>query len=225
MSVRRPVSLLEAIPFLFTVSASGYKGLGRISFAGPAGSRYHLPSISPKAGSQVLWGGKPREDVVLRFLTGALLTVVLAGGQAQAEKKPSAAEKKPSAAEKKAVIEALNKQIAALKAEEKVLHEAISARFKALLRVDRLTEAELAVEREALKKQEEMALALTADPAHHKIIRDNYEKLRGHLKGGVKLEEAAIKELKEHERQMHDHVKEMYIIQVKAREAEIRALR
>jgi hypothetical protein len=158
---------------------------------------------------------------MLRTVTCALLVAVLAVSQAKAAPKVPPA----VAAEKKAAVEALKQQIAALRLEEKALVQGLEARFKALVRVDRLTEKELAVEREALRKQEEVSLALTPDAAAQKQIRAHYETLRGHLKGGVKLEEAVIQELKLQERAMVDNVRLLYGTQVQLREAQIRSLR
>jgi hypothetical protein len=123
------------------------------------------------------------------------------------------------------MIEALKHQINALRAQERQAVKALQERFRALLHRDSLTERELQAERAALLRQERVALAMAHEPAQKRQVREHYEAMRGLLKAGVKLKEHEIRQLREMERAMIDHIRHVYGHHIRHLEAQIRALR
>jgi hypothetical protein len=165
----------------------------------------------------------------MRRATVALFVTLLVVGPAWAGKpKPPAAPPSAAAmmaAQKQAAIQGLQQQISAAKQEEKQTVQAVQARVKALLNIDRLGQQELQQERDQLRQQEQAALALTADANQRALIHQQYEVLRGHLTAGVKLEEAQKKQLREQERVMLAQIKELFGAHVKGLEAQIAQVR
>jgi hypothetical protein len=129
-----------------------------------------------------------------------------------------------ASANKKAAAQLLREQVKALRQEERSVEKNIKARFQAIIHADQLGEKELRQERAALHQQEEAALALTSDKSQRDAIRAQYEGLRGNLKGGVKLDQAAIRQLHDQERATVKQLKDLYNARIKALELQIRAL-
>jgi hypothetical protein len=119
---------------------------------------------------------------------------------------------------------ALQEQIKALKKEQEITIKAIKARYGAIKRRDRLNEAELRGERAAIKRQEDVTLALTASPLERRQVQAAYDTLRKYLTGGVKLEQHEVRLLTDHENAQVRQVKALYGARIKQLEQMLRAL-
>jgi hypothetical protein len=157
-----------------------------------------------------------------RVLTGALCVALLAAGRAAADRKmlPGG-----SSANNRAAAQLLQQQVKALRQEQRAAEQAVKARFDAIIHADLLNENQLRQERTALKKQEDTILALTNDPIQREAIRTLYDGLRARLKTGIKLDESAIRQLREQERAAIQQIKALYKIRIQALEQQLRALR
>src|SRR5262245_11197985 len=107
-------------------------------------------------------------------------------------------------------IAALKNQVKGLKKEQEFTIKSVQARYRAIKTRDRLTEAELRFERAEIKRQEEVALALTSSAAERQQIRANYDALRNYLTVGIKLDQAEIRLLSEQEKALIQYIKTLY---------------
>jgi hypothetical protein len=158
-----------------------------------------------------------------RLATGALLVTVLAVATASQAAKP-ASPQAGARAEKAAVIKQLRQEIKVLKEEEKAAIKIVQGQFQPLISGNQLTEKEVQEIRNALGKQQKVALAMTTDPAKRKVIRAEFDAVRALLRTDGKLEKAQIKQLKEQEKTVIFHIKGAYGARIQALEANLHAL-
>jgi len=129
-----------------------------------------------------------------------------------------------ASADSKPGVNALRDQISALRKEEGATINAIKARYRAILRRDRLTETELRIERAEVRKQEEVALALASSATERDQIRTVYDGLRRYLTRAVRLEEREIRLLTDQEHNLIRQIRGLYTARIRQLEQEIRML-
>ena len=93
----------------------------------------------------------------------------------------------------------LREQVKALRLEEKTVVTLIKQQYQSIINFAKLNERELAQLRKELGQQERQYLSLTGNKTQKNDIRRNYEQLRKVLGGEVKLDAAAIRQLREQE--------------------------
>ena len=93
----------------------------------------------------------------------------------------------------------LREQVKALRLEEKTVVTLIKQQYQSIINYAKLNERELAQLRKELGQQERQYLSLTGNKTQKNDIRRNYEQLRKVLGGEVKLDAAAIRQLREQE--------------------------
>jgi hypothetical protein len=121
-------------------------------------------------------------------------------------------------------ITALRNQIKVLRAQESGTIRAIQAIYRAIRRRDQLTDSELRLQRAALKKQEDTALALTSDSTQKAEIRQLYGALRRQLTVGLRLTDAEIRALSTEESVLVRQVRALYTAQINLLQQQLRVL-
>jgi len=121
-------------------------------------------------------------------------------------------------------VEAMRVQIRALRAQEPAVVRAVRDRYDLILKREKLTEAVLRQQRQALKAEENELLSLAANEEQATAVRLRYERLRKYLAGEIKLDEAEVKQV----HQMRDlHVRQIkaaFQAKIKTLELEMRVL-
>ena len=121
-------------------------------------------------------------------------------------------------------VNVMREQIRALRAQEPVIVKAVKERYDLILKREKLTEAVLRQQRQALKAEENELLSLAANEEQATAVRLRYERLRKYLAGEIKLDEAEVKQV----HQMRDlHVRQIkaaFQAKIKTLEAEMRIL-
>ena len=121
-------------------------------------------------------------------------------------------------------ITALRNQVKILRAQESNTIKVIHAIYRAIRQRDRLTDAELQLQRTALTNQENAALSQTSDPTQRSQIRQLFDTLRGQLTIGVALTEAEINALITEESVLTRQIRALYTAQINILEQKIRLL-
>ena len=120
-----------------------------------------------------------------------------------------------SAAEPPAVA-AIHEKIKELRAAEKVTLKEIHAWYESFIKRDKFTADVMRKEREVLKAQEDALLAVATNDVDKAAIRKQYESMRAFLREDIKLDGAAIKELraleKAHETQVGNSYKAAILV-------------
>jgi hypothetical protein len=116
-------------------------------------------------------------------------------------------------------VTAINEQIKALKAEEKVTLKTVHAWYEGMIKRDKLTAEVLHEERTALKKQEDALLSVAANDAEKAAIKKQYDGIRALLKEDGKLDAAAIRELRALEKAHETTIANAYKSKIQALEA------
>jgi hypothetical protein len=93
----------------------------------------------------------------------------------------------------------LREQVKVLRLEEKTVVNLIKQQYQSIINYAKLNERELAQLRKELGQQERQYLSLTGNKTQKNDIRRNYEQLRKVLGGEVRLDSAAIRQLREQE--------------------------
>jgi hypothetical protein len=96
-------------------------------------------------------------------------------------------------------VAVLREQVKVLRAEESNIVKLIKAQYNSIINFAKLNERQLGQLRKELQVQERQYLSLTANGTQKTNIRRNYEQLRRVLGGEVKLDAAAIRQLREQE--------------------------
>src|ERR1051326_5237352 len=115
---------------------------------------------------------------MFRVAAGSLCLALLLAGRAAAAENPQ--------------ITQLKNQVKGLKKEQDLTVKAIQARYKAIKRRDRLTQQELRFERDEIRRQEEVALALAASALERQQVRAAYDQMRAYLSAGIRLDQREI---------------------------------
>jgi hypothetical protein len=125
------------------------------------------------------------------------------------------------AAAESATVSNLKKEIAALKAEEKVVTKAIHAQYDAMINRDKVTEKILEQERAAVHRQEKQLLAVAQTDAERKAIRAQYDEIRALLTLDIKLDAKTIERLRAMRHAHIKHVEAAYNGKIKFLESEL----
>lgn len=143
-----------------------------------------------------------RRSVVIAFGALALLTAGIAAAES-------------------AAVANLKKEIAALKAEEKVVTKAIHAQYDAMINRDKISEKVLEQERAAIHKQEKNLLAVAQTEAEKKAIRAQYDEIRGVLTTDIRIDAKLIERLRAMRHAHIKHVEAAYAGKIKFLESEL----
>lgn len=127
-----------------------------------------------------------------------------------------------TAAENPQVAE-IHNQIKALKAEEKATIKAIHAWYDSFIKRDKYTGAVLREERNALARQEDQLLGVSAAAESKKEIHAHYDALREILRDDGKIDAVAIRQLRKLEKEHETYVSNAYKSKIQALEAEAKA--
>jgi hypothetical protein len=120
-------------------------------------------------------------------------------------------------------VAAIHEQIKVVNAEKKVTLKNMHAWYDAVVKRDKFTGAVILEDRKVLKAQEDTLLALTADEATRKAIHEHYDGVRGLLREGNAIDNAAIKELRRMEKVHETVVGDAYKVRVAELEAAAKA--
>jgi hypothetical protein len=121
-------------------------------------------------------------------------------------------------------IKALHKDIEALRAQEKAALKIIRAQYETFVKIDKLSETELAAERDALGKQEKELLIVATTTEDHDAIKAQYGALRAALGKGAKLDAKEIQAVRAQEKAHTKLVSAAFSAKIKEIEAVIGAL-
>jgi hypothetical protein len=149
----------------------------------------------------------------MRCTIASALVVVFAGTGLVRANGPASAE-----------IDALRKQVKYLKAQESAVVKAVKARYHAAISQTHRTEEVLAAERRALGKEESELLGFATTQAEKDKIHAQYDQLRATLRTDIKIDSKMITAMREQETVAVKQVQTAYRAQVKAVEAQIKAL-
>jgi hypothetical protein len=116
-------------------------------------------------------------------------------------------------------VAAIHEQIKVVNAEKKVTLKNMHAWYETVIKRDKFTGAVILEDRKILKAQEDTLLALTADETTRKAIHEHYDGVRGLLKEGTAIDNAAVKELRRMEKVHETIVGDAYKIKVAELEA------
>lgn len=128
-----------------------------------------------------------------------------------------------TAAENPQVAE-IHNEIKALKAEERATIKTIHAWYDSFIKRDKFTAAVLGEERRVLKRQEDELLGVSASPESKREIRGHYEAVREIVREDGKIDAAAIRRLRQLERQHETYVSNAYKSKIRSLEEEAKAL-
>jgi hypothetical protein len=123
-----------------------------------------------------------------------------------------------------AEIKALRNDITALRAQEKVVQKVLRAQYETYVKIDKLSEAELAAERETLAKQEKELLAVATTNEDRDAIKAQYRTLHDALNQGSKIDAQQIKAIRAQEHVHSKLVSAAFNAKVKELEAAIQIL-
>jgi hypothetical protein len=119
-------------------------------------------------------------------------------------------------------VQALKQQVKTLRAQKDAATKSIHAQYDAVINRTKLTEAQIAANKKALSEQEQ-TLAATDSSPDSKVAQQNIELLRQAMHGEIKLDNAAINNLRA---QRHAHIRavsQAFDAQIKQGEALIKA--
>jgi hypothetical protein len=149
----------------------------------------------------------------MRCTIASALVVVFAGTGLIRANGPASAE-----------IDALRKQVKYLKSQESAVVKNVRARYKVAMSQTHRTEEALAAERRALGKEESELLGFATTQAEKDKIHAQYDQLRATLRADIKIDSKMIGAMREQETVAVKQVQTAYRAQVKAVEAQIKAL-
>jgi len=107
-------------------------------------------------------------------------------------------------------VAAIHEKIKELRAAEKVTLKEIHAWYESFIKRDKFTAEVMREERKVLKAQEDALLAVATTNDARDAIRKQYESMRAFLKEDIKLDAAAIRELRALEKAHETHVATSY---------------
>jgi hypothetical protein len=119
------------------------------------------------------------------------------------------------------IVTALKNEIKVLREQEKVAVKRVHAQYDRYLRRDRWTDEALRQERRLVAEQEELLLAITAEPTARRAIRTHFDTLRSYLTVDIILDDAQLARLRAHRNAHLDHIKNSYRAKILQLEAQI----
>jgi anion-transporting ArsA/GET3 family ATPase len=126
--------------------------------------------------------------------------------------------------QKKVEVAAIRAQIKELQAEQKVTAKAVKAQYESILQVGKLTKAQVAEAKIALRNQEKTLLALSTDPDERKSIREPYDLLSRVLTGDVRVDNVLMERIRKQEKAHVALIHAVYSAKIKELQGLIRAV-
>jgi hypothetical protein len=121
-------------------------------------------------------------------------------------------------------VKALRNDITALRAQEKVVLTALRAQYETYVKIDKLSEKELAAEREVLARQEKELLAVAVTNEDRDAIKAQYRSLHDALNLGSKIDSKQIQVIRAQEKAHTKLVSAAFTAKIKELEAAIQVL-
>jgi hypothetical protein len=121
-------------------------------------------------------------------------------------------------------IKMLRGDIQVLRAQEKSVLTLLRAQYETYVKIDRLSEKELAAERDVLSKQEKELLAVATTNEDRDAIKAQYKSLRDALNLGSKIDAKQIQAIRAQEKAHTKLVSAAFTAKVKELEAAIQIL-
>ncbi|HEY1861968.1 MAG TPA: hypothetical protein VGG61_16520, partial [Gemmataceae bacterium] len=121
-------------------------------------------------------------------------------------------------------IKVLRNEITALRAQEKAVLNLLRAQYETYVKIDKLSEKELAAERETLAKQEKELLAVATTSEDRDAIKAQYKSLHDALNLGTKIDANQIREIRALEKVHTKLVGAAFNAKIKELEAAIQIL-
>jgi len=121
-------------------------------------------------------------------------------------------------------IKVLRNDITGLRAQEKVVLTALRAQYETYVKIDKLSEKELAAEREVLARQEKELLAVAVTNEDRDAIKAQYRSIHDALNLGSKIDAKQIQAIRAQEKAHTKLVSAAFAAKIKELEAAIQVL-
>lgn len=121
-------------------------------------------------------------------------------------------------------VDRIHQQIRALREEEKITIQHIREHYKAIIGHKKMDERQKERLRKALLEEERLALSHARGEEHREKIRAHYNHLRRVLSGEIRLDDKAIRGLREREVEHIRHIEAVYHHRIRELEEAIKGI-